>query len=250
MAAAKIALFDIETAPNLGWVWGKWQQDVIDFRQHWFMLSYSYKWLGSKKVETLALPHYKGYDAHKEDDEKLVRDLWNVLDEADVVIAHNGDKFDIRKTNARFIYHGLKPPSPYKSIDTLKIAKKHFAFDSNRLDDLGHYLGVGRKLPITGKKDLWLRCMRGDREAWDRMIKYNTQDVNLLERVYSKLRPWSSTHPDLGMYSRKIACPSCQSSKLHKRGVVVTKTGQRDRFHCQDCGAWSSGGKHTRVVRN
>ena len=194
------------------------------------------------------MPDYRGYSAHKEDDEKLVRDLWKVLDEADIVIAHNGDKFDVRKSNARFVFHGLKPPSPYKTVDTLKIARKHFSFNSNRLDDLGHYLGVGRKLPTTGK-DLWLRCIRGDEDAWSRMIKYNAHDVALLERVYLQLRPWATSHPDLGSYSKKLVCPTCHSRNLQHRGYNVTKTGRRQRLQCMDCGAWSSDLKHERVAR-
>jgi DNA polymerase elongation subunit (family B) len=246
---AKIALLDIETAPNLGWVWGKWEQNVIDFKEYWYMLSFSTKWLGEKETKTYKLPDFRGYASHKEDDSKLVTKLWGVLDEADIIIAHNGDKFDIKKSNARFISHGLQPPSPYKTIDTLKIARRNFAFTSNKLDDLGHYLGVGRKLPHTGAR-LWLDCMRGVPEAWTKMAKYNAQDVNLLERVYLKLRPWTSTHPDLSSYSKKNECPTCGGTNLQHRGHNVTKTGRRDRFQCMDCGSWSSGLKHTLVPKS
>lgn len=247
---ARILFLDIETAPNLGWTWGKWEQNVIAFKKHWFMLSFSMKWLGDRRGHTYILPDFTGYASDKENDFKLVKKLHGVLDEADVVIAHNGDRFDVRKSNARFIVHGLRPPSPYKTIDTLRIARRHFAFDSNKLDDLGKYLGVGRKIPTTHKWQMWLKCMTGDTVSWDKMRKYNNQDVNLLERVYTKLRPWAVRHPDLGDFSKKIGCPACQSNNLHKRGINVTKTGTRDRFQCQDCGAWSSGLKFTRVGRD
>lgn len=247
---ARILLLDIETAPNLGFCWGKWEQNIIEFKRHWFMLSFSMKWLGERSAQTFALPDFSGYQSDKENDHKLVKKLWGFMDEADVIIAHNGDRFDVRKSNARFITHGLTPPSPYKTIDTLKIARRNFAFDSNKLDDLGKYLGVGRKIPTLHKWQMWLKCMTGDSAAWDKMKKYNTQDVKLLERVYLKLRPWSKSHPDLRDYSKKLVCPHCESSNLHKRGVNVTKTGSRERLHCQDCGGWSSGQKFTRVGRS
>jgi RNase_H superfamily len=230
-----ILLLDIETAPNLGYVWGKWEQNVIDFKHDWYVLSFAYKWLNEKKIHVKALPDYPGYSSRRENDKRLVVDIWKLLDIADVVIAHNGDRFDLRKSNARFISHGLRPPSPYKSVDTLKIARRHFKFDSNRLDDLGSYLGVGRKLPHTGKH-LWLGCMNGDKRAWTTMRRYNRQDVALLERVYLKLRPWSSAHPNLNLYTRASACQVCQSPKIARNGRRALRTGYRQQFRCQSCG--------------
>jgi hypothetical protein len=235
---AKVVLFDIETSPNLGWTWGKWQQDVIEFKDNWYMLSFSYKWLGQQRVRTKALPDFPGYAADKQNDKKLAAALWKILDEADVVIAHNGDRFDVRKANSRFICHGMRPPSPFKTIDTLKLARKHFKFDSNKLDELGKYLGVGRKIPNTGK-NLWFGCMGGDPKSWRIMKHYNARDVELLERVYLKLRPWATGHPDLTMWSRKSGCPACQSMNLQQRGWRVNKRGRYQRFQCQDCGMWS-----------
>lgn len=243
----KIALLDIETAPNLGWVWGMWEQNVIDFKKSWYMLSFSVKWLGDKRGKTYALPDFgPQYNKDPECDKALVKELWKVLDEADIVIAHNGDAFDIKKSNARFIAHNLPPPRPFKTIDTLKIARRHFKFDSNKLDNLGQYLGVGRKMPHTGKH-LWLGCMRGEPRAWRMMRRYNAADVELLERVYLRLRPWATTHPNLNNYTRACGCPTCQSKNIHKRGFQVTRRGKYPRLHCQDCGAWSRGDPYERV---
>ena len=236
----RVLFWDLENAPNLGWTWGKWEQNVIQFKQNWYMLSFSYKWQGEKRIKTRALCDYPGYSRDKENDGKLVRDLWKVLDEADVAIGHNADRFDTRKANARFAFHGLKPPSPFKSVDTLKIARRHFQFDSNKLNDLGHYLGVGHKLPHTGA-NLWFGCMAGDPKCWRTMKRYNAQDVALLERIYLKLRPWSSSHPDLTNFTRSEACPVCQSHNIQNRGFNVTKTMRSPRMQCRDCGKWFSG---------
>lgn len=237
----KILFLDIETSPNLGWTWGKYEQDVIEFEQEWHMLSFSAKWLGSNKTVVYALPDFPGYAKNKRDDKQLVSKLWELINEADVVIAHNGDKFDIRKINSRFIVNGLLPPAPYKTVDTLKIAKKHFGFNSNRLDDLGNILGLGRKLNTGGFK-LWKDCMAGKLEAWKKMKAYNKQDVLLLEQVYLKLRPWVSAHPNIGILVDKNACHACASVNTQRRGYSHSKQTTYQRIQCMDCGSWSQVG--------
>lgn len=183
----KILLFDIEVSPITSYTWSLWETNVIEVKKDWYMLSFAYKWLGESKVIVKALPMYSDYLKDKENDKALCQDLWEVLDQADIVIAQNGDAFDIKKANARFIVHGFKPTSPYKTIDTLKVAKKYFKFDSNKLGELGRYLGVGNKAE-TGGFSTWLGCMNGDMDMWTKMIRYNRQDVILLEKVYLRLR--------------------------------------------------------------
>jgi hypothetical protein len=224
---ARIAFIDIETAPNLGYVWGMWEQDVIDIKENWYILSFAVKW-GDGKTRTHALPDYPLYGSDRENDAELVKELHSVFEQADIIVAHNGDRFDIKKANARFIFHGLMPPTSCNTIDTLKIA-------SNRLNDLGKYLGVGTKLPNTGKH-LWLGCMGGDHTAWATMRRYNAQDVELLWRVYRKLRPWASTHPNLNLYSGKKNCPTCQSGSVIRNGQRYLKTVVRQQYRCMSCG--------------
>lgn len=238
----RICLFDIETAPSLGWFFDLWKEgNIIDTKQDWYVLSFAYKWLGEKKTTVHALPDYGLYKRNRENDKTLLKDLWGILDEADVVVAHNGDRFDIRKANARFLAHGFKPPSPYKTVDTLKVARRHFKFDSNKLNDLGRYLKVGRKLPHTGSH-LWFGCMHGDSRAWRLMRRYNARDVDLLEQVYLKIRPWATNHPSLTWHTRKHEdCPVCQSNDTIYRGWNLNRTGRKRRINCRDCGYWFSG---------
>jgi hypothetical protein len=238
----KILLFDIETSPLLSHTWGRYEQNVIEVEREWFMLSHAHKWLDEKKTTVYALPDFPGYDKNKTCDKRLVNELWTLFNQADVLIGHNLDHFDVKKAQARFAIHGLKPPSPFKTIDTLKIARKAFAFSSNRLDHLGQQLDVGRKLPNTGKS-LWLGCMSGDERSWAMMKRYNAQDVALLERVYLKLRAWSSTHPNLTLFTRGDACPVCQGTKLVQSGFAYVASGKKQRMTCQGCGHRFSAGK-------
>lgn len=202
------------------------------------MMSFSAKWLGEDEIFTHALPEYKTYKKDMFDDRELVKDLWKLMDEADVVVAHNGDKFDNRKASARFIIHGLNPPSPYKSIDTLKSARRYFKFDSNKLDDLGKYFGLGEKVETGGYK-LWQGCLAGNMESWDKMCEYNEQDVLLLEKVYLKLRPWMKNHPSVSLYDgASEACPKCGGTHIQKRGYAYTSVSKFQQYQCQGCGGW------------
>jgi len=232
---AKILLLDIETSPILGYTWGKYEQNVLDIVQDWQILSFSAKWLGDKKIVTKAIPDYKS--ANNPTDYYLAHDLARLLEEADVVVGHNCDEFDIKKINARLTYWKIKPPSSYKTIDTKKVAKSSFGFTSNSLTDLGQYLGLGKKVE-TGGFGLWKGCMAGDKKAWKKMKEYNEQDVILLEKIYLHFRPWIKNHPTLGLYSKdgRETCPKCGGKKLEKNGLRITRTRKYQRYRCQNCG--------------
>lgn len=238
-----IVLFDIETAPTLGYVWGKYEQDVIAVQDDWFILCFAYKELGKSKVHAHSLPDFKEYSKDKKNDYHVVKKLWEVFDKATFLVAHNGDQFDIKKANARFIAHGFPPPSPYRTIDTRKLAKKYFRFDSNKLDDLCKYLNLGRKQVTTGFR-LWQDCMEGVEGAWKQMVKYNKQDVKLLEEIYLLFRSWHETHPSTTEVDEQDPkCPKCGSMKIQKRGWSGTASNfsKYRRFQCQECFGWSRG---------
>jgi len=236
---AKILYYDIETAPNLSYVWGHFEQNVIEHEREWYLLCVSYRWEGENKTQVCSLIDFPdAYAKDPENDFHVAKKLWELINEADIVIAHNGDRFDMRKANARFVYHNLGPTSPVKQIDTLKVARRYFMFNSNKLDNLGQHLGVGRKVD-TGGFETWAGCMRGDIKAWKLMIKYAKQDVDLLRKVYMKLRPWMTNHPNLNVYSGECSCPTCGSDDLQRRGQRYTQIGTYQQWFCNSCGAWS-----------
>lgn len=246
MPEPTLVFFDIETAPSLGWYFDLYKEgNIVDTEQPWFMLSFAWKRYGDKSVQCRALCDYPGYKPDKPDDSALVKELWKIFDSADILIGHNVDRFDRKKTNSRFLGLNLPPPSPYKTIDTLKIAKANFAQDSNRLAALGKFLGLGGKLPTTGW-DTWRGAIKGDPKSWSLMKRYNKRDVALLEQVYLKLRPWHKSHPDLRAYTGTTGCPACSSKRVQCRGFNVAKTQKTQRMQCQDCGHWYSG----RIIRD
>jgi predicted RecB family nuclease len=230
-----ILIFDIENSPNISANWGIWEQNAVWVEKEWQLLSFAYKWYGDKSVKVRTL-----HDTGSKVDKQLTRELWMLFDKADIIIAHNGDKFDIRKANARFLLHGLPPPSPYRTIDTLKVARSRFALNSNRLDDIAKALGIGMK-ESTGGAQLWRDCMAGDEQAWAKMKKYNKQDVVLLEAVYEELRPWIKNPINLGVVCEGKVCPHCASTKIQKRGMGYSQSGSHQRYMCSDCAGWSKG---------
>lgn len=243
----KILLYDIENTPTVVTTWSLFEANAIETLEEWYILSYSYKWLGEKTTHVVSLPDFKGYKNNKKDDYELCKSLHKLFEEADVVIAHNGDSHDQKKSNSRFIYHGMTPPSQYKTIDTKKVAKKYFKFNSNSLDNLGSFFKIGNKVKNEGIA-LWRGCMNGDEDSWRRMCKYNKQDVVLLEKLYNKLKPWMTNHPNVNILNGKqLACPICGGDHLQKRGFNITKTGKVQRYQCSDCGGWSNG-KSIKVV--
>lgn len=183
----KILILDIETAPIEAYVWGVWDQRVSmeQVKKDWFIICWSGKWLNGHIMSD----RLTSAEMLKSNDKRLLRGLYDLLDEADIVVAHNGDKFDIKKINARFAYHGMGYPSMYKSIDTLKICKKEFSLTFNKLDYICRYFNLPGKMS-TGGQDLWNRCKAGDEKALEKMDKYCKNDVIILERVFKRLTPY------------------------------------------------------------
>lgn len=229
----KILLLDLETSPLLSYTWETYETDVVKVVEDWYLLCFGYKWLGEKSVHVESLKH--GRKSEKE----LVKKLWNIFNEADIIVAHNLVNFDWKKSNAKFIEYGLTPPRPAKRIDTLKEARKYFKFTSSRLDALGELLEVGRKVKHPGF-EMWEGFMAGDKKYIKLMEKYNKGDVVLLEKVYLKLRPWMK-HPNLNVLTLEDGCPNCGSLQMQNRGFSITSRGRRRRVQCQSCGAWASG---------
>lgn len=234
----KILFVDLEVSPLVSFTWGVWDQNVIKVVQEWHILCFAYKWLDGKPTKVVALPDFPIYKKDKKNDIEVVKKLWELFDEADVIVGQNGDAFDIKKSNARFIFHGMTPPSPYKTIDTLKVARKNFKFTSNRLGELGEYLGLGKKEETGGFK-LWEQCLQGDMKSWKKMSRYCKRDVDLLEAVYLRLRPWIK-NVRLTIFAEGT-CPSCMSENVQRRGYDSSNSLWYQRFRCNDCSAWFRG---------
>jgi hypothetical protein len=242
MSGPKILLLDIETAPILAHVWGLWDQTVglNQIKSDWHLLSWSAKWLNDPPTKVMYEDQRKAKNI--EDDSKLLKSLWKLLDEADIIITQNGKSFDQKKIFARFILSGMKPPSTFKHIDTKLLAQKHFAFTSNRLEYMSDKLCTKYKKLKHNKFagfDMWKECLAGNQAAWKEMEKYNKHDVLALEELYTKLIPWdSSINFSLYHEGEEHVC-SCGSTDFSKNGFAYTAAGKFQRYVCNKCGSES-----------
>lgn len=234
---ARVLVLDIETAPMKAFIWSMWNfnlgQSLNMQLSDWFMLTWSAKWLFE---ETTMSDRLTPEEVFAEDDSRITTSLWHLLEEADVVITHNGKKFDVKKINTRFLKHNIAPPMPYQTIDTLEHIKKQFSISSNKLDYVAGFLGLGGKIS-TGGFELWKRCMTGDEEALIQMETYNIGDVTLLEDVYLVIRPYVKPHPNMGLFilDNVSCCPSCGSTELDWQGTYKTYASVFEAFRCKHC---------------
>jgi predicted RNA-binding Zn-ribbon protein involved in translation (DUF1610 family) len=204
------------------------------------ILSFAAKWLGEKDIIYEDLSKRRNFS----DDTPLLKSIWKLMDEADILVVQNGSAFDVPSVMARMMAKGLRPPSPFRVVDTCTLARKKFNFTSNKLAFLAEAMGCKvkkqkhRKFPGI---ELWQECLKGNQKAWEEMESYNKADVEVLEEVYLKMRPWMAEHPNVGVYMKggKLHCPKCGSSSLQKRGIRTTNISEYQQYVCNNCGGYS-----------
>lgn len=226
----RLLMLDIETSPNLAAVWGLFNVNIgiNQIIKPGGTLCWAAKWYGEKEIMFSSV-----LDGQK----KMVRGVHKLLSECDAVCHYNGARFDIPTLNKEFLLLDMPPPAPYKQIDLLRTARSRFKLASNKLDYVAGQLGLGSKKAHKGF-ELWLECMAKDEKAWRTMKAYNKQDVVLLERVYERLLPWITAHPNISAYNGSPCCPNCGSEKAQARGFAISKTLRYQRYQCKGCGAW------------
>jgi hypothetical protein len=236
----KILVFDIETAPLEALVWSIWDQNIplSRIKKDWCVLAWAAKWLGDDPNKTVYYDTFNQKD--QRDDKKILEKIWELLDEADYVLGHNSDSFDIKKLNARFIQHGMNPPSSYKKFDTKKLAKKHFAFTSNKLEYITDKLCSKYKKLSHSKfpgNALWDEFLKRNKEAQKEMEIYNKYDVLSLEEAFLKILPWESANLFEQYYDSDIDICTCGSIDFKKNGFFYTQVSKFQRYTCKSCGA-------------
>jgi DNA polymerase elongation subunit (family B) len=237
---AKILLFDIETAPMEVFVWQLKQNGWISPEsviKDWSILTWSAKWLFD---DTMYSARVTAAEAKDRRDASIIQPLWDLLDEAHIIIAHNGARFDVRRMNARFALNGYNPPLPYRVIDTLRVARRQFDFASYKLDYINQLFGLEQK--GHPGYDLWKRSVQGNEDAdvaLQRMRDYCDNDVKILEELYVQIRPWIKGHPNMGLYidTDGESCTNCGNTELDWRGKYYTPAGRYLAFRCKSCGA-------------
>lgn len=235
MSSFKRLYIDLEVSPNIVLSWRTGYKINIsheDIIQERAIICICYKWEGDKQINSMR------WD--KGDDKELVTKFSKILLQADEIVAHNGDKFDVKWLRTRCLYHGVPCPADLKTVDTLKLAKSNMLFNSNKLDYIGEFLGLGKKLKTS--YELWKEILlNNSKKAMDEMVDYCKRDVELLEQVHHKLINYSKHKTHVGVHKGglRIDCPSCGSENTQNRGYAVTAAGvKKQRCQCRDCGKW------------
>lgn len=234
----KRLIIDIETSAMRGRFWGLWDQNIglNQLENPTQMLSFAAKWYGQKKTYFFA-----EYEVGKS---AMVKAAWDLLDEANVLIHFNGDKFDRRHLNREFHEERLGPPSPYQQIDLMKVAKKYFYLPSNKLEYILRWNGFEGKVQHSGF-GLWTAVESGDQKARALFKKYNIGDVVKLEPLYDELKPWIENHPNMQLFvprGEEPSCPTCGSTNYNLDGTAARGNLSRvQRYKCKDCNRGFSG---------
>jgi hypothetical protein len=240
---AKILLLDIETLPMEVYAFSPYTEYITSDKviKDWSISCWAAKWLFESEIMGEVVG---GGDAIARRDDAILGNVWRLMDEAQVVVWHNGKRFDERKLNARFLLNGYHRPSRYLSVDTYKVSKEVFDNTYNGLDDLGEKLGIGKKIKMHFGD--WVSCAQGDERSLEKMLAYCKKDIApLLEDVYLRLLPWMSNHPNLGVYSdiEQDVCRNCSSTDLRWGGEYATPTGLWEGWRCGACGAIGRGNR-------
>jgi hypothetical protein len=247
MGTVKMLFTDIETKANKAAVWGLWGQNIgiNQIIEPGRTICAAWKWQGKREVSFTSEWQWGAFVERGMQDGPayvgFLKQLHEVLDEADIVVTYNGKKFDIPTLYREFVLHGLKPPSPFHHIDLYQTVRRQFRFASNKLDFICQQLGLGAKTHHKGM-DLWNEVEAGCHKAQAVMERYNKQDVKLLEKLYNHIKPWIKNHPNIALLEEKqgIVCTACGSDDVEFRGHRYTKTRRYRRFQCKKCHSWGS----------
>jgi hypothetical protein len=241
----KILFLDVETSPLEVLTWGLFDQNIglNQIQKDSTILSWAAKWFESSDG-TIYGPHNKmmymdcRFEKDVRNDKDIVKGIWSLLDSADIIIGQNSKRFDIKKLNARFLAYGLSPPSSYKQVDTLALAKKYYSLTSNKLEYMTSKLCTKyKKLPHKEYPgfELWKACLAGDRKAWDVMEEYNKHDVFSTEELYNIFAPWdNSINMSLYLDTESNVC-KCGSTKFKRNGFHYSGVGKFQRYKCSKC---------------
>lgn len=248
----KILTIDVETSPMLAWTFSlnkpyiSYDQVVEQTR----VICWAAKWYGEDQILYRSEYHH-GREA-------MIRQAWNLLNEADIVIHFNGDSFDVPHLRREFELLGLPPFAPFQTIDLYKQLRKTMYFPNNKLDTMVKRLGIGAKVNHEGFP-LWIKCLtdsdpEAQKKSWSLMRRYNKGDILVTENLYTETREWLPNHPNMGLYVEDpndgiTRCAICQSEDLRKEGFRFTAVGKYPRFQCRECGRWGTEKKAVAFVQ-
>jgi hypothetical protein len=238
-------VIDIETSPFVSYSFKQWQTNIYPAQVIKVpeVMCFAWKWHGdSGGINFIAGDNHPNAGWT---DSLMAAQAHDLLSQADAAVTFNGDKFDLGHLHRLVDRLEQGPPSPYKSVDLRKTAKRHFMFPYNSLDYICGELNIGTKLKHAGLQ-MWIDCIAGDPKAWTQMMRYNKHDVRLTDGLFERWIPWINGHPNFQIVDSLNSrdCPRCgMVDGLVRQGKRFNVTGAYPRFRCTGCKGWSQGSR-------
>lgn len=240
MTDLKILFFDIETSPALSYHYGLFDQNISikSVKEDPRKIAFTAKWRGQKKIIA--------YSEYHQSRSEMLQAMWDLMDEADVVVGWNSRRFDVPWVNSEFMVEGMPPPSPFKQIDLMAEVKRNARFLSNKLDYISWRLLEDKKREYN-MLQMWVKVDNPDttedarKKEWNATLRYARKDTALLEPLFDRILPWVKMPHPISESGDEARCHSCNSADLQRRGFHLTITGRYQRYRCNDCGSWFRG---------
>ena len=228
----RVLLFDIETSIRHAFLFGTGDQYIKAdyFEDQPFMLGWSAKYAGDSKIYSSFLTPK---EAIAKDQERIVKDLWDLMATVNIVSSFNGNNFDMKHMTGFFMKYRMGLPSKLRNIDPCQLARNTFRLDSNSMDYIVKYLGLDDGKEKMERQD-WIDCYYGNPEKLKKMEKYCRHDVEILELVLDTMKPYVSSLPNMGVYGEidTPVCPSCGGVEFKENGYQMTSFGKYNSYRC------------------
>lgn len=216
---------------------------------HNSIICFGYKILGDKKSQCKNAWDYKSWKKNVNDDKEICKYIYDTLSKADCVITHNGKRFDWKFLQTRLLSHNLKPLQKIAHVDTCAVAKSNLYAFNNRLNTLAKLLTKKQKMEHEGWS-LWTKVLARDAKAMKKMTAYCKMDVEVLEAIFLKLRPFIKNIPNANLYKDDVLgfCPTCGSASIKKNGTRPTRSGRVQCYQCTECGSNAQQSSRQKII--
>lgn len=223
---AKLLVFDLETT------------SLDANRGH--IICAAAKWVGKPTVMTWRIDEGKNFGKSPEsfyNDRHIVKGLIPLVEAADAVIAYYGSGFDVPYLNTRAFANKVLPPVPFTLIDPWKTASGKLKLARNTMDAVSTLVGGRPKTHLPWGD--WLKAQFGCHKSISKLLKYNINDIRVLEDVYLELRPIIAHHPYVGRIvsggGAAGRCPACGGAHSTSHDTRRTRSFEVFRNRCKRC---------------
>jgi DNA polymerase elongation subunit (family B) len=236
----RLVFFDTERLPPTWWAWESNKPQYLNHSQllsngFFSSIQWMHEWESKPSAYSLT-DKLKYFRENPACDKHVCIKAAEVIENVDILVAHNGKRFDWKHLKARWLYHEIPVPKKPYIVDTLTEARTS-AFPSNSLAGLSKHLKICEKGTNDADIITMLTGSMKDRiEHINKQTKYGLKDIQPLKELYYRLLPGMERHPNMSAYTGLPCCPRCGSQEYQSRGDTLLSGGiKRKSFSCKNC---------------